>query len=131
MGPGPSDVSDRVLRAMASPTLGHLDPEFISMMNETKELLQYVFQTKNEWTFAVSAPGSAGMECCFANLIESGDKVIVCQNGVFGGRMRENVERCGGEAIMVNDKWGCPVDPQKVEMALKAVSYTHLTLPTR
>ena len=119
MGPGPSDVSDRVLRAMASPTLGHLDPEFISMMNETKELLQYVFQTKNEWTFAVSAPGSAGMECCFANLIESGDKVIVCQNGVFGGRMRENVERCGGEAIMVNDKWGCPVDLEKVEMALK------------
>ena len=119
MGPGPSDVSNRVLDAMARPTLGHLDPEFISMMNETKELLQYVFQTKNDWTFAVSAPGSAGMECCFANMVEPGDKVIVCQNGVFGGRMRENVERCGGIPIMVTDPWGCPVDPEKVEAALK------------
>jgi len=119
MGPGPSDVSNRVLDAMARPTLGHLDPEFISMMNETKELLQYVFQTKNDWTFAVSAPGSAGMECCFANMVEPGDKVIVCQNGVFGGRMRENVERCGGIPIMVEDRWGCPVDPEKVEAALK------------
>jgi len=119
MGPGPSDVSKRVLDAMARPTLGHLDPEFISMMNETKELLQYVFQTKNDWTFAVSAPGSAGMECCFANMVEPGDKVIVCQNGVFGGRMRENVERCGGIPIMVMDPWGCPVDPEKVEAALK------------
>lgn len=119
MGPGPSDVSNRVLDAMARPTLGHLDPEFISMMNETKELLQYVFQTKNDWTFAVSAPGSAGMECCFANMVEPGDKVIVCQNGVFGGRMRENVERCGGIPIMVTDPWGCPVDPEKVETALK------------
>ena len=119
MGPGPSDVSNRVLDAMARPTLGHLDPEFISMMNETKELLQYVFQTKNDWTFAVSAPGSAGMECCFANMVEPGDKVIVCQNGVFGGRMRENVERCGGIPIMVTDPWGCPVDPVKVEAALK------------
>ena len=119
MGPGPSDVSKRVLDAMARPTLGHLDPEFISMMNETKELLQYVFQTKNDWTFAVSAPGSAGMECCFANMVEPGDKVIVCQNGVFGGRMRENVERCGGIPIMVTDPWGCPVDPEKVEAALK------------
>ena len=119
MGPGPSDVSNRVLDAMARPTLGHLDPEFISMMNETKELLQYVFQTKNDWTFAVSAPGSAGMECCFANMVEPGDKVIVCQNGVFGGRMRENVERCGGIPVMVTDPWGCPVDPVKVEAALK------------
>ena len=119
MGPGPSDVSDRILRAMAKPTLGHLDPEFISMMNETKELLQYVFQTKNDWTFAVSAPGSAGMECCFANMVEPGDKVIVCQNGVFGGRMRENVERSGGIPNMVTDPWGCPVDPEKVEAALK------------
>ncbi len=118
MGPGPSDVSKRVLDAMARPTLGHLDPEFISMMNETKELLQYVFQTKNDWTFAVSAPGSAGMECCFANMVEPGDKVIVCQNGVFGGRMRENVERCGGIPIMVTDPWGCPVDLVKVEAAL-------------
>ena len=87
MGPGPSDVSERVLAAMARPTVGHLDPSFIGMMDEVKTLLQYVFQTQNELTFAVSAPGSAGMECCFANLVEPGDKVIVCQNGVFGDDM--------------------------------------------
>ena len=120
MGPGPSDVSDRVLQAMARPTVGHLDPSFVGMMDETKQLLQYVFQTQNELTFAVSAPGSAGMECCFANLIERGDKVIVCQNGVFGGRMKENVERCGGIAVMVQDDWGTAVDPVKVEEALIA-----------
>lgn len=120
MGPGPSDVSERVLQAMARPTLGHLDPAFIGMMNEVKILLQYVFQTQNELTFAVSAPGSAGMECCFANLVECGDKVIVCQNGVFGGRMKENVERCGGIPVMVEDEWGAAVDPEKLEAALKA-----------
>lgn len=120
MGPGPSDVSDRVLHAMARPTIGHLDPAFVAMMDETKMLLQYVFQTKNELTFAVSAPGSAGMECCFANLVEPGDKVIVCQNGVFGGRMKENVERCGGIAVIVQDEWGSAVDPNKVEEALNA-----------
>jgi alanine-glyoxylate transaminase/serine-glyoxylate transaminase/serine-pyruvate transaminase len=120
MGPGPSDVSDRVLQAMARPTLGHLDPAFIGMMDEVKTLLQYAFQTKNELTFAVSAPGSAGMECCFANLVEPGDKVIVCQNGVFGGRMQENVERCGGVAVMVQDDWGTAVDPHKLESALVA-----------
>lgn len=120
MGPGPSDVSDRVLQAMARPTVGHLDPSFVGMMDEVKILLQQVFQTNNELTFAVSAPGSAGMECCFANLVECGDKVIVCQNGVFGGRMKENVERCGGTAIMVEDSWGSAVDPEKLEAALQA-----------
>lgn len=120
MGPGPSDVSPRVLEALSRPTIGHLDPVFVGMMDETKQLLQYAFQTKNELTMPISAPGSAGMESCFANLVEPGDKVIVCQNGVFGGRMKENVERCGGEAIMVMDDWGKPVDPQKVEEALKA-----------
>ena len=118
MGPGPSDVSERVLAAMARPTVGHLDPSFIGMMDEVKTLLQYVFQTQYELTFAVSAPGSAGMECCFANLVEPGDKVIVCQNGVFGGRMKENVERCGGIAVMVQDDWGHAVDAQKLEQAL-------------
>jgi alanine-glyoxylate transaminase/serine-glyoxylate transaminase/serine-pyruvate transaminase len=103
---------------MARPTVGHLDPTFIEMMDQTKQLLQYVFQTKNELTFAVSAPGSAGMECCFANLVEPGDKVIVCQNGVFGGRMKENVERCGGVPVMVQDAWGTAVDPAKLEDAL-------------
>jgi alanine-glyoxylate transaminase/serine-glyoxylate transaminase/serine-pyruvate transaminase len=120
MGPGPSDVSPRVLEAVGRPTIGHLDPLFVNMMNEMKELLQYAFQTKNELTFPVSAPGSAGMETCFANLIEAGDKVIVCQNGVFGGRMKENVVRMGATAIMVEDEWGTVVDPAKLEAALKA-----------
>lgn len=119
MGPGPSDVHPRVLSAMARPTVGHLDPSFIGMMNEVKTLLQYAFQTENPLTFPVSAPGSAGMETCFANLIEAGDKVIVCINGVFGMRMKENVERCGGIPIVVEDDWGRPVDANKVEDALK------------
>ncbi|MCW8880973.1 MAG: alanine--glyoxylate aminotransferase family protein [Sedimenticola sp.] len=119
MGPGPSDVHPRILEAMSRPTIGHLDPAFIQMMEEVKALLQYAFQTKNELTMPVSAPGSAGMETCFANLVEPGDKVIVCQNGVFGGRMKENVERCGGTAIMVEDTWGEAVDPAKLEDALK------------
>jgi alanine-glyoxylate transaminase/serine-glyoxylate transaminase/serine-pyruvate transaminase len=120
MGPGPSDVNPRILEAMGRPTIGHLDPAFVGMMDEMKELLRYAFQTKNELSMPVSAPGSAGMEMCFVNLVEPGDKVIVCQNGVFGGRMKENVERCGGTAIMVEDEWGVAVDPAKAEAALKA-----------
>ena len=120
MGPGPSDVSPRVLEALARPTIGHLDPRFVEMMEEVKGLLQYAFMTGNAMTMPVSAPGSAGMETCFANLMEPGDKVIVCQNGVFGGRMKENVIRCGGEVVMVEDEWGTVVDPQKVEEALQA-----------
>jgi len=90
------------------------------MMNEVKSLLQYAFQTENALTMPVSAPGSAGMETCFVNLVSPGDKVIVCRNGVFGGRMMENVTRCGAEAIMVDDAWGRAVDPHKLEDALKA-----------
>jgi len=120
MGPGPSDVSPRVTSAMGAPTIGHLDPAFVELMDDIKGLLQYAFQTKNQLTIPVSAPGSAGMESCFVNLLEPGDKAVVCQNGVFGGRMKENVERCGAEAIMVQDDWGSPVDPNKVEEALKA-----------
>ena len=120
MGPGPSDVNPRILEAMSRPTIGHLDPVFVQMMDEMKELLRYVFRTSNELTMPVSAPGSAGMETCFVNLVEPGDKVVVCQNGVFGGRMKENVERCGATAIMVEDDWGVAVDPNKVEETLKA-----------
>ena len=120
MGPGPSDVSPRVLEAMSRPTLGHLDPVFVSMMDEMKVLLKYAFQTENELTMPVSAPGSAGMETCFVNLVEPGDKVVICQNGVFAGRMKENVERAGGIAVMVQDEWGRAIDPQKLEDALKA-----------
>ena len=119
MGPGPSDVHPRVLAALSRPTIGHLDPKFVGMMDEVKLLLQYAFQTKNELTMPVSAPGSAGMETCFVNLMEPGDKVIVCVNGVFGGRMKENVERLGGVPVVVEDSWGEPVDPNKVADAFK------------
>ena len=119
MGPGPSDTHSRVLSAMARPTLGHLDPVFTDMMEELKSLLRYAFQTSNLLTFPVSGPGSVGMEMCFVNMVNPGDKVIVCRNGVFGARMIENVQRCGGTAVVVEDKWGAPVDPQKVEDALK------------
>lgn len=122
MGPGPSDVSPRVLAAMARPTIGHLDPEFVRMMDELKQLLQYALKTRNALTMPVSAPGSAGMEACFVNLVEPGDKVIVCQNGVFGGRMAENVRRFGGEVVLVEDDWGTPVSLAKVEAAFKANS---------
>ena len=119
MGPGPSDVHPRILSAMARPTIGHLDPTFVGMMNETKEGLKYIFQTENELTMPVSAPGSAGMETCFANLVEPGDKVVVCINGVFGMRMKENITRFGGEAVVVEDDWGTAVSTDKVEQALK------------
>src|SRR5690606_14972282 len=88
MGPGPSDVPERVLQAMARPTIGHLDPAFIALMDEIRALLQYAFRTSNPLTMPVSGPGTAGMESCVVNLVEPGDRVVVCQNGVFGGRLR-------------------------------------------
>ena len=136
MGPGPSDVHPRILEALSRPTIGHLDPEFVAMMDEVKKLLQYAYQTDNELTIPVSAPGSAGMETCFVNLVEPGDKVIVCQNGVFGGRQKENVERAGGSAVMVMDDWGEAVDLAKLEQALeqnpdaKIVSFVHAETST-
>lgn len=136
MGPGPSDVYPSVLQALSRPTIGHLDPMFIEMMDDSKQLLQYAFQTENEMTGAISAPGSAGMEACFVNLIEPGETVIVCQNGVFGGRMKENVIRCGGKVVMVEDEWGKPVDPAKVEQAFEehpeatALAFVHAETST-
>jgi len=118
MGPGPSDVHPRVLAATARPTIGHLDPAFVGMMDELKELLRYAFQTANDVTFPVSGPGSVGMETCFVNLVEPGETVVVCRNGVFGGRMLENVRRCGATAVVVDDEWGAPVSLAKVEAAL-------------
>jgi len=120
MGPGPSDVHPRQLQALGRPTIGHLDPQFVAMMDDVKALLQYAFRTDNRLTIPVSAPGSAGMEAAFVNLVEPGDTVIVCRNGVFGGRMKENVERCGATPVVVDDAWGSAVDPDKVEEALKA-----------
>src|SRR5688500_11470537 len=119
MGPGPTEIHPRVLTTMSQPAIGYLDPVFVEMMEELKSLLRYVFQTDNALTFPVSGPGSVGMEYCFVNLVSPGDHVIVCKNGVFGGRMIENVERCGGTAIVVDDEGGKPVDPQKVEDAFK------------
>ncbi|HZL65601.1 MAG TPA: alanine--glyoxylate aminotransferase family protein [Thermoleophilia bacterium] len=136
MGPGPSDVDPRVLAAMARPTIGHLDPEFVRMMDELKELLRYAFQTENRVTFPVSGPGSVGMETCFVNLVEPGDRVLVCINGVFGGRQLENVKRCGGVPVVVEDDWGTPVSLDKLEAALAAepdvrlVSFVHAETST-
>ena len=120
MGPGPSEIHPRVFSAMGKPTIGYLDPVFVEMMEELKESLRYAFQTDNALTFPVSGPGSVGMEMCFVNMINPGDKVIVCRNGVFGGRMIENVQRCGGIAVVVEDRWGTPVSAQKVEDAFEA-----------
>jgi alanine-glyoxylate transaminase / serine-glyoxylate transaminase / serine-pyruvate transaminase len=119
MGPGPSDIHPQVLEALSRPTVGHLDPTFVAMMDEVKSLVQYAYQTTNPLSMVVSAPGSAGMETCFVNLVEPGDKVIVCRNGVFGGRMLENVTRCGGTPVPLDFEWGQPVDPNRVEEALK------------
>ncbi|MGH8649900.1 MAG: YdaS family helix-turn-helix protein, partial [Burkholderiales bacterium] len=101
MGPGPTEIHPRVLTTMSQPAIGYLDPVFIEMMEELKTLLRYVYQTKNPLTFPISGPGSVGMEYCFVNLVAPGDKVIVCQNGVFGGRMLENAIRCGGTPVLV------------------------------
>ncbi|MBM3503699.1 MAG: alanine--glyoxylate aminotransferase family protein [Alphaproteobacteria bacterium] len=120
MGPGPSQVHARVLAATARPTVGHLDPAFVGMMEDLKVLLRRAFRTENDVTFPVSGPGSLGMEACFVNLVEPGDTVVVCRNGAFGGRMKENAERCGAKVILVDDAWGDPVDPAKVEKALKS-----------
>ena len=119
MGPGPTEIHPRVLTTMSQPAIGYLDPVFVGMMEELKSLLRYVYQTDNALTFPVSGPGSVGMEYCFVNMVAPGDKVVVCRNGVFGGRMIENVERCGGTAVVVDDEWGKPVDPQKVEDAFR------------
>jgi alanine-glyoxylate transaminase/serine-glyoxylate transaminase/serine-pyruvate transaminase len=119
MGPGPSDVDPRVLEAMSRPTIGHLDPAFIDVLNEIRELLQNTFLTGNEMTFAVSGTGSAGMETCVVNLIEPGDSMLVCVNGVFGSRMADVAERCGADVATVEAEWGKAFDPGQIAEALK------------
>jgi alanine-glyoxylate transaminase/serine-glyoxylate transaminase/serine-pyruvate transaminase len=117
MGPGPSDVHPRVLRAMSTPLVGHLDPSFIEIMDEVQELLRYTFRTDNQWTIPVSGTGSASMEAAFGNVVEPGDTVLVPTNGYFGGRMESMVERAGGEVVHVDAPWGEPLDPVDVEEA--------------
>ncbi len=118
MGPGPSDAHPRVLKAMATPLIGHLDPEFVQLMDEVKEMVQQTFITKNHLTFVVSAPGSAGMETCLVNLLEPGDECIICINGVFGGRMVDIAERCGAKVHKVETPWGEVTTPAQVKAAL-------------
>ncbi|MFA3784239.1 alanine--glyoxylate aminotransferase family protein [Melioribacteraceae bacterium 4301-Me] len=120
MGPGPSNVHPRVLEALSKPTLGHLDPKFIELMDEIKELLKYTFKTESDSTFVLSGPGSLGMEACLVNLVEPGMKVAVCISGYFGNRMKQIIEKIGAIPIVVNEKWGRAVDPQKLEDTLKA-----------
>jgi alanine-glyoxylate transaminase / serine-glyoxylate transaminase / serine-pyruvate transaminase len=127
MGPGPTEIHPRVLTTMSQPAIGYLDPVFVDMMEELKALLRYAYQTKNPLTFPISGPGSVGMEYCFVNLVKPGDQVVVCRNGVFGARMIENVERCGATPVVVESAWGEPVDPQKLEDALKAHPEARLT----
>lgn len=119
MGPGPSSVHPRVLQAMAAPCIGHLDPYFLKVMDETQQLLRHLFQTGNALTIPVSGTGSAGMETCFVNMVEPGDEVVVCVNGVFGTRMADIVNRIGGKLIRVDAEWGRAIDPEAVRKAVK------------
>lgn len=119
LGPGPSNVHPRVLKAMSTPLVGHLDPEFLRLMEETKALLRFVFQTKNALTLPISGTGSAGMEACLVNLVEPDDEVIVGVNGVFGTRMVDIVERCGAKPIKVETEWGRVFSPDQIQDALK------------
>lgn len=122
MGPGPSDVHSRVLKAMSTPLIGHLDPQFIQIMDEVKEMTRQLFQTNNQITSVISATGSAGMETCFVNLLEPGDEALVCVSGVFGNRMCDIVERCGAKLIRVDAPWGKPIEPKQVKEALEKSS---------
>ncbi|WP_417685811.1 pyridoxal-phosphate-dependent aminotransferase family protein [Roseibium sp.] len=114
MGPGPSNVSPAVLKALAQPTIGHLDPAFQSLMEDVKEQLRRVFRTKNEMTFPISAPASLAMEAALVNLLEPGDTAIIAQNGVFGGRMADIAKRAGAKVVPLSFEWGKPVCPETV-----------------
>jgi alanine-glyoxylate transaminase/serine-glyoxylate transaminase/serine-pyruvate transaminase len=121
-GPGPTNVPDSILQALSLPTIGHLDPAFLGIMDEVGERLRHCFQTNNSLTFVLSAPGSIGMETSFVNLLEPGDKVVVCINGVFGGRMKDICERVGAEVITIDNEWGTPVDLDELRATLEANS---------
>ena len=119
MGPGPSDVPRRVLNALAAPTLGHLDPEYLAIMDEVRDFLRQVFLTSNEMTMAIPGTGSAGMEATVVNLVEPGDEVIVCVNGVFGGRLKDVAERSGAKVLAVEAPWGEIIAPSAIADALQ------------
>ncbi|MFT5494931.1 MAG: alanine-glyoxylate transaminase/serine-glyoxylate transaminase/serine-pyruvate transaminase [Kiritimatiellia bacterium] len=118
MGPGPSSVPTRILHALAAPTLGHLDPQYIQIMDETCALLREVYQTENRMTFPVSGTGMAGMETLAVNLLEPGDEAIVCINGVFGGRMKDVMERCGATVHAIEAPWGETIRTEAAEAAI-------------
>lgn len=136
LGPGPSMVHPRVLRAMSTPLLGHLDPAFLTVMNDIQTLLRQVFATANPFTIAISGTGSAGMEAAIVNAVEPGDAVIIGVNGVFGIRLASIVERCGGKAIRIEVPWGQIIEPAAIEAALqrsgpvKAVALVHAETST-
>ncbi|HZJ13851.1 MAG TPA: alanine--glyoxylate aminotransferase family protein, partial [Chthoniobacteraceae bacterium] len=118
LGPGPSPVPQRVLRALGAPTLGHLDPQYLAIMDETCEFLRQIFRTKNALTFPVSGTGMAGMECVMTNLIEAGDEVLVCVNGIFGTRMKDVMERCGARVHALEATWGETFTLEQIAAAL-------------
>lgn len=118
LGPGPSTADPRVLRAMSTPLVGHLDPSFLELMDRTQALLRYVFETENRLTLTVSGTGTAAMEAAVANLVEPGDRVLVCVNGYFGGRIAEMARRYGGEVKVIQRPWGEAFDPAEIEQAL-------------
>ena len=128
LGPGPSMADPRVLRAMSAPLVGHLDPQFIQVMNEVQHLLRYVFQTENELTIPISGTGSAGMEASLCNFIENGDKVLVAVNGYFGERLVEMASRYGAKVDRIDRPWGEVFDPDEIRTALKKEKYKLLAL---
>lgn len=136
LGPGPSLVHPRVLQSMGMPLLGHLDPEFLRLMNEIQAMLRRAFRTENRFTIALSGTGSAGMEALLVNLVEPGDAVLVGVNGLFGSRMATVVERCGGRPIRVEAPWGRIIEPDDIRLALarsgpvKAVALVHAETST-
>ncbi len=121
LGPGPSNVSPGVLEALSKPTVGHLDSYYLNIMDEMQEMLRSLFRTQNPMTFAVSGTGSAGQEATIVNLVEPGDSVVVCVNGVFGGRLAEMTERAGGRVTRVEKQWGEVFTPDDLKPALTKV----------
>src|SRR5687767_9138678 len=136
LGPGPSMVHPRVLRALSTPLLGHLDPAFLALMDDIQAGLRFIFQTKNRFTIAISGTGSAGMEASIVNIVEPGDAVIVGINGMFGTRLAAVVERCGGKVIRIEAPWGQIIEPEAIQLALrrsspvKAVAIVHAETST-